>query len=79
MQKTDKVDVRITETTIEIFYHHNRIASHRRLHGRSGPILHGNGTYAARSSEISGMERLTVSADGQIQLESTQGRWLMQS
>lgn len=32
----DKVDVRITETTIEIFYHHNRIASHRRLHGRSG-------------------------------------------
>ena len=32
----DKVDVRMTETTIEIFYHHNRIASHRRLHGRSG-------------------------------------------
>lgn len=32
----DKVDVRITETTIEIFYHHNRIASHRHLHGRSG-------------------------------------------
>ena len=32
----DKVDVRITETTIEIFYHYNRIASHRRLHGRSG-------------------------------------------
>ena len=32
----DKVDVRMTETTIEIFYHHNRIASHRHLHGRSG-------------------------------------------
>lgn len=32
----DKVDVRITETTIEIFYHHNRIASHHRLYGRSG-------------------------------------------
>ena len=32
----EKVDVRITETTIEIFYHHSRIASHRRLHGRSG-------------------------------------------
>ena len=32
----DKVDVRITDTTIEIFYHHSRIASHRRLHGRSG-------------------------------------------
>ena len=32
----DKVDVRIKETTIEIFCHHNRIASHRRLHGRSG-------------------------------------------
>ena len=31
-----KVDVRVTETTIEIFYNHNRIASHRRLHGRKG-------------------------------------------
>ena len=31
-----KVDVRITDTTIEIFYNHNRIASHRRLHGRKG-------------------------------------------
>ena len=32
----DKVDVRMTDTTIEIFYNHDRIASHRRLHGRSG-------------------------------------------
>lgn len=32
----NKVDVRITETTIEIFYNHNRIASHRRLYGRDG-------------------------------------------
>ena len=31
-----KVDVRITDTMIEIFYSHNRIASHRRLHGRKG-------------------------------------------
>lgn len=31
-----KVDVRITDTTIEIFYNHTRIASHRRLYGRSG-------------------------------------------
>ena len=31
-----KVDVRITETTIEIFYNKNRIASHRRLRGRKG-------------------------------------------
>jgi hypothetical protein len=31
-----KVDVRITDTTIEIFYNHTRIASHRRLTGRSG-------------------------------------------
>lgn len=29
-----KVDVKITDTTIEIFYNHNRIASHRRLKGR---------------------------------------------
>lgn len=31
-----KVDVRITDTVIEIFYNHNRIASHRRLYGRKG-------------------------------------------
>lgn len=31
-----KVDVRITDTTIEIFYNHNRVASHRRLYGRKG-------------------------------------------
>ena len=32
----NKVDVRITDTTVEIFYNHNRISSHRRLYGRSG-------------------------------------------
>ena len=32
----DKVDVRITDTTIEIFKDHRRIASHRRLYGRPG-------------------------------------------
>lgn len=31
-----KVDVRVTETTIEIFYNKNRIASHHRLRGRKG-------------------------------------------
>ena len=31
-----KVDVRVTDYTIEIFYNHNRIASHRRLKGRMG-------------------------------------------
>ncbi len=31
-----KVDVKITDTTVEIFYSHNRIASHRRLKGRPG-------------------------------------------
>ena len=31
-----KVDVKVTDTTIEIFYNHNRIASHRRLKGRLG-------------------------------------------
>lgn len=32
----NKVDVHITDTPIEIFYNHKRIASHRRLYGRSG-------------------------------------------
>ena len=31
-----KVDVRITEKVVEIFYNHNRIASHGRLYGRKG-------------------------------------------
>lgn len=31
-----KVDVRITETTVEIFINNDRIASHRRLYGRAG-------------------------------------------
>ena len=31
-----KVDVRVTDTIIEIFYNHNRIVSHRRLYGRKG-------------------------------------------
>ena len=31
-----KVDVKVTDTTIEIFYNHNRIASHLRLKGRPG-------------------------------------------
>ena len=32
----DKVDVRVTDSTIEVFYNHERIASHRRLLGRPG-------------------------------------------
>lgn len=32
----EKADVRITDTTVEIFIQHNRIASHRRLYGRPG-------------------------------------------
>ena len=31
-----KVDVRVTNTIIEVFYKQNRIASHRRLYGRKG-------------------------------------------
>jgi len=31
-----KVDVRITNNVIEVFYHENRICSHKRLKGRSG-------------------------------------------
>ena len=32
----DKVDVRMTDTTIEVFKNHRRIASHKRLYGRPG-------------------------------------------
>ena len=34
-----KVEVKVTDTTIEIFYNHNRIASHRRLKGRPGQYM----------------------------------------
>lgn len=34
-----KVDVRVTDKTIEVFYNHNRIASHRRLYGRKGQYI----------------------------------------
>ena len=32
----NKVHVRVTSTTIEVFHNHERIASHRRLYGRTG-------------------------------------------
>ena len=32
----NKVDVRVTGTTVEVFLHQNRIASHKRLYGRPG-------------------------------------------
>lgn len=31
-----KVDVRVTDRVLEVFYNHNRIASHKRLYGRKG-------------------------------------------
>ena len=31
-----KVDVRVTDRVIEMLYNHNRIASHKRIHGRKG-------------------------------------------
>ena len=31
-----KVDVRVTERVVEVFYNHHRISSHRRLYGRKG-------------------------------------------
>ena len=31
-----KVDVRVTDLVLEIFYNHNRIASHKRMYGRKG-------------------------------------------
>ena len=34
-----KVDVRVTDKMIEIFYNHNRIASHWRLYGRKGQYI----------------------------------------
>lgn len=31
-----KVNVRVTDRVLEVFYNHNRIASHKRLYGRRG-------------------------------------------
>ena len=63
-----KVDVRVTDTIIEIFYNYNRIASHRRLYGRKGqystvtehmPADHQkylNGTVTVSANGLSGLE-----------------------
>lgn len=69
-----KVDVKITDTTIEIFYNHNRIASHRRLKGRPGStalsrnicrkttrnIWNGTATGSAKWAERIGINTYTV-------------------
>ena len=52
-----KVDVKVTDTTIEIFYNHNRIASHRRLKGRPGQYSTITEHMPEEPPEISGVER----------------------
>ena len=56
-----KVDVKVTDTTIEIFYNHNRIASHRRLKGRPGQYSTIT-EHMPRPPEVSGVA--TASANG---------------
>lgn len=60
----NKVGVRITDTMVKIFYNHNRIASHRRLYGRSG--------------QYSTVTTVNGSISGLIRLELTQVRLSMQ-
>ena len=50
-----KVDVRVTDSIVEIFYNHNRIASHRRLFGRKGQ--YSTVTEHMPEDQISGIER----------------------
>lgn len=59
-----KVDVRVTDKTIEIFYKHNRIVAHRRLYGCRGQygmlqraIQYGYRAHAGVPPTVSGMER----------------------
>ena len=47
-----KVDVKVTDTTIEIFYNHNRIASHRRMKGRPGQYSTITANFGASNSKI---------------------------
>ena len=53
----NKVDVRITDTTVEIFYNHNRIASSQTTLWKKRSIFYSDRTYATGTPEISGMER----------------------
>ena len=55
-----KVYVKVTDTTIEIFYNHNRIASHRRLKGRPGQYLEWNGDRFRKWAERIGINTYTV-------------------
>ena len=57
-----KVDVKVTDTTFEIFYNHNRIASHRRLKGRPGQYRKPtrniwNGTATVSANGLSGWHK----------------------
>lgn len=51
-----QVDVRLTRTTVEIFFFRTRIASHLRLHGRPNQYSTVGGAYAAGPPGLSAME-----------------------
>ena len=59
----NKVDVRITETTVEIFINHNRIASHRHLYGRTG--------ICRKNIRNIWSRMVTVFVNGRIRLDQT--------
>ena len=67
--------MRVTDTVIEIFYNHNRIASHQRLYGRKGQ-------YSTVTEHMPAITRLiwngtvTASVNGQSGLEPILARLL---
>ena len=49
----EQVDIRLTSTTVEVFYHGGRVASHVRKTGSSKRSHLHQGTYASQSPEVS--------------------------
>ncbi len=68
----DKVDVRITDTTIEVFKNNRRIASHRRLYGRPGTLPFSN--ICRRTTRNIWNGTVTASANGRKQSEPIHAR-----
>lgn len=68
-----EVDVRITDRVIEVFFSHNRIASHKRLHGRKGqystilvftPLARSSYKWDKKYAQRTAVERVNSRLDG---------------
>ena len=70
-----QVDVRLTRTTVEIFFAGTRIASHLRLHGPSQPVQHGGRAICRRTTRATCNGMASVSSAGRSRSASIPLPW----